>query len=399
LLAQKAGKLGKQVVLSGWLYRTTCHIAARTRRGEQRRAIREQEAVIGMKDAHQDRVWLQIEPLLDVAMSKLDERDRDAIVLRYFENKSLKEVGAALGINDDAAQKRLSRAVEKLRQFFAQRGESVTTGSLIAAIGTSAIQTAPPSVLAAVSASVATLAPAGAFNPFSWSLLKPGLAAVAVLGVASALLVQRNVNQTLRAERDAALASVQEERDRVAALPPPVVTLATNNTELLRLRGELARLRAADAELTRLKQELAAVRQPRRQASASASCQNCGDGGRKTRLVSNLKQIGLGLRMIANTNAEVQYIEDGRLSEPVIALLGGTEQFAMKRFENVSLLVTDSATLHKLERNDPKRIVAHSATPISSPDGKWIRFYLLAEGRVIERAHDNAGEILDGTAP
>lgn len=79
LLARKAGKLGKQVILSGWLYRTTCHIAARTRRGEQRRAIREQEAVIGMKDAHQDPVWLQIEPLLDSAMSSLDERDRDAI--------------------------------------------------------------------------------------------------------------------------------------------------------------------------------------------------------------------------------------------------------------------------------------------------------------------------------
>lgn len=114
---------------------------------------------------------------------------------------------------------------------------------------------------------------------------------------------------------------------------------------------------------------------------------------RLSRAVEKLRQF------FVQRNAEVQYIEDGRLSEPVIALLGGTEQFAMKRFENVSLLVTDSAALHKLERDDPKRIVAQSAAPFSSPDGKWIRFYLLAEGRVVERRHERAEEIWDGIAP
>ena len=72
--------------------------------------------------------WSHIEPLLDEAMHGLEDSDRAAVLLRYFENKSLREVGQALGTTEEAARKRVSRAVERLREFFARRG--VTVGAL-----------------------------------------------------------------------------------------------------------------------------------------------------------------------------------------------------------------------------------------------------------------------------
>ncbi len=69
-------------------------------------------------------------------------RDRAAGLLRYFENKSLREVGATLGVSDAAAQKRVSRAVERLREFFANRGVTVGAGGLVVVLSVTAVQAA-----------------------------------------------------------------------------------------------------------------------------------------------------------------------------------------------------------------------------------------------------------------
>src|SRR5262245_35771040 len=143
VLAKKANALGSQIILSGWRYRATCHVAARTQRGELRRRQRERVAITVMNDAPSDSTWREIQSLLDEAMSTLGQRDRDAVVLRYFENKSLQEVGAALGSSEDAAQKRLGRAVEKLRAFYGKRGKAIATSSLVTAVTLGAIQPAP----------------------------------------------------------------------------------------------------------------------------------------------------------------------------------------------------------------------------------------------------------------
>jgi predicted DNA-binding protein YlxM (UPF0122 family) len=107
--------------LTAWLYAVTRRTAIDAIRKESRRQLREQIAVemTNMNATAND--WTQIEPLLDDAMAALDETDRSAILLRYFENKSLREVGESLKISDDAAQKRVSRAVERLREFFSKR--------------------------------------------------------------------------------------------------------------------------------------------------------------------------------------------------------------------------------------------------------------------------------------
>ncbi|MEO6182136.1 MAG: sigma-70 family RNA polymerase sigma factor, partial [Verrucomicrobiota bacterium] len=112
-LSRHADKLTPETILTAWLYRVTRRTSIDVVRSESRRQLREQIAVELADMNSPDTHWMQIEPLLDEAMDTLDEADRSSILLRYFENKSLREVGQTLGTSDDAAQKRVSRAVER----------------------------------------------------------------------------------------------------------------------------------------------------------------------------------------------------------------------------------------------------------------------------------------------
>lgn len=133
-LARNAQRLAHDTVLSAWLYQVTRRTAIDVVRREARRQLREQIASeMNAINATTDD-WTHIEPLLDEAMQALDDTDRTAVLLRYFENKSLREVGATLGTSDDAAQKRVSRAVERLREFFAKRGITVGASAIVLVI-------------------------------------------------------------------------------------------------------------------------------------------------------------------------------------------------------------------------------------------------------------------------
>src|SRR5579862_3308431 len=129
-LAKNASQLAERAVLSGWLHRTAQNIAAQSVRTDVRRRRREQEAAVmnELLSAESEASWECISPHLDAALGELDEPDREALFLRYFKNGDLRTVGAALGISDDAAQKRVSRAVERLREFLAKRGVTVGAG-------------------------------------------------------------------------------------------------------------------------------------------------------------------------------------------------------------------------------------------------------------------------------
>ena len=89
ILARKAGTLGDNTILSGWLCRVTRYVSCRALRGEWRRQQREQETYMqSTLNEPPSETWMQIAPLLDAAMEKLNRKDHDALVLRYFENKN-----------------------------------------------------------------------------------------------------------------------------------------------------------------------------------------------------------------------------------------------------------------------------------------------------------------------
>jgi RNA polymerase sigma factor (sigma-70 family) len=144
-LARSAPQLTERAVLSGWLHRTAQNIAAQTVRTDVRRCAREQEAaaMTELIATEADGVWDRIAPHLDAALGELSEADRDALMLRYFERKSAQEMAQVLGVSHVAAQKRVSRAVERLREFFAKRGVNVGESGLVVVISANAVQAAP----------------------------------------------------------------------------------------------------------------------------------------------------------------------------------------------------------------------------------------------------------------
>ena len=196
ILARKAGTLGNNVILSGWLYQTARLTAGTLIRGEIRRARREQEALMQTSpNESESDVWPHIAPLLDDAMAGLSETDRHAVLLRYFDGKSLKEVGAALGGSEDAAKMRVNRAVEKLRMFFAKRGVTTTTAVLTGTISANSVQAAPAVLAKSVTAAAITKGAAasgstltlikGALKIMAWTKMKTAVVAgVVVLLVA-----------------------------------------------------------------------------------------------------------------------------------------------------------------------------------------------------------------------
>jgi RNA polymerase sigma factor (sigma-70 family) len=155
-LARKSRALRGGTVLSGWLYQTARLTASNFIRTETRRQHREQQACmeITMNDPEPE-PWTHVGPLLDEAMAQLNEKDRNAIVLRFFEGKALKEVGDALGASEDAAKMRVNRALDNLRDFFHDRGITVPSAALAAAISGNSIQAAPAGLAASVAAGIA----------------------------------------------------------------------------------------------------------------------------------------------------------------------------------------------------------------------------------------------------
>jgi len=206
-LARHAPRLAPDTILTAWLYQVTRREAIDVVRREARRQLREQIATeINAMNAAAD--WSHIGPLLDEAMHALGETDRAAVLLRYFENKSLREVGQTLGTSDDAAQKRVGRAVERLRDFFAKRGVTVGASGLVAVLSAQAIQAAPVGLALTIStaaalggAAIATTATATALKTIAMTTLQKTLiAATLVVGVATTLVVQHQSQVRLRAE-------------------------------------------------------------------------------------------------------------------------------------------------------------------------------------------------------
>jgi RNA polymerase sigma factor (sigma-70 family) len=162
-LARRAVWLTGHSSLAGWLYRTSVHLARHELRTEQRRHRREEIALeLGTCMKLDESLLLNIAPLLDEVMLELRASDREALLLRYFGNKSLREVGAALGIGEDAAQKRVAKALDALAGRFRQRGFRVVGAAALALALQQASAQAVPAGLALSTTKIALSAGAAA---------------------------------------------------------------------------------------------------------------------------------------------------------------------------------------------------------------------------------------------
>ena len=271
-LARRARTLSHDVMLGGWLHRHTCFVAAKTMRGEWRRQSRERQAV-EMNALHNDsgEDFSQVTPMLDEAINELDEVDRTAILLRFLEQHDFRRIGQVLGSNEDAARMRVNRALEKLASLLKRRGVTTSAAALTVALSAQAVQAAPiglaltistAAVLAGPAVSTSTVIAATkavAMTTLQKTLITATLAVLAGAGIYEARQAGqlRNRVQTLRQQQAQQIQQLRSDYSaavsQLAAGKSDTSTSIKMASELLKLRGEVTRLRMEAKEAAQTK--------------------------------------------------------------------------------------------------------------------------------------------------
>jgi RNA polymerase sigma factor (sigma-70 family) len=262
ILARKAGSLGHLQVLEGWLHETTRLTALRFLRGERRRQFREQEAYMesSLQNQPDTDAWKSLAPLLDEGMAQLNSKDRDALILRFFKDRTVREVAEAMGLKENAAQQRILRAVEKLRLFFSRRGVVVPAAAVTAAITAHSVQAAPGTLAHSVTAFAAAKGTAasastltlikGALKSMAWTKSQSTIAAgVIALSLAAPFFLQHAASAKLRAADDSLqrqagkVSSLRSENDRLSSAASSASLSQEQLADLQKLRTEMAALK------------------------------------------------------------------------------------------------------------------------------------------------------------
>ncbi len=215
LLARKASRLREGTLLAGWLYRTARFVALEARRADHRR-VQHHAAARDMNQSAEP-AWEEISRGVDEALDSLGAKDRDAIVLRFFEDKSFAEVGGALGTTEAAAKMRVTRALEKLRGKLMREGIAVSVMKLSTGLATHGAPEVPATFAQSVSAEALKLS--GPSSPPLAALVKGALKVMAWNkvrnGAAIALII-------LLLGGGAAFIALKQPRD--GARPPTMAT-------------------------------------------------------------------------------------------------------------------------------------------------------------------------------
>jgi RNA polymerase sigma factor (sigma-70 family) len=255
-VARRAASLAQHRVLKGWLFTTACHAAANIVRSEQRRRRREEEAHVMQTIANETEPpadWSEARPVINDALAALSARDREAVLLRYFEGRDYAEIGARFSLTADAARLRVDRALEKMRSVLARAGVTSGTAALANTLTAQAALSAPSSLAASVTATALASGPAaGGMATFlilmnTTKIQGALIAAVLLTGSVGLLLQQRSQAKLTDELAGLRTASVQRVKLRIenTQLAPHVTDLPDP------LDGELAAARNAADELKR----------------------------------------------------------------------------------------------------------------------------------------------------
>jgi RNA polymerase sigma factor (sigma-70 family) len=264
-LARRARSIPEGTVLAGWLHRDTRYTALDVIRAEARRLRREQQSVeMNSPNPDPQPGWEEIRPLLDEALTQLAPADRDAVLLRYFEQRDFAGVGEALGASAEAARKRVDRALERLREQLLKRGITTTAAALGGALAVHAVESVPAGLVVSLASGSAVAGGGFMSNLLIMTKAKItiGLALAAGI-VATPLILQQQAMAAARAEQ-------AELQTRLRELPAQTVpanqqapktfdTVARDRADLERLRREAIALRAKITDLSAQAQQLAAA--------------------------------------------------------------------------------------------------------------------------------------------
>ncbi|MFT3868340.1 MAG: sigma-70 family RNA polymerase sigma factor [Nibricoccus sp.] len=260
-LARKAAALSRHTSLVGWLYRSAYFAAATHMRAEKNRTARETEAhtmsnLLGADSPEAD--WEKIRPVLDEVLSELDERDREAVLLRFFDNRPFGEIGSQLKLGENAARMRVDRALDKLHGLFARRGIRSTSAALGLLLAQQATAASAPAGLATTTAAVASahMATVSAFTSavqfMATTKTAIALAGVVLIGTTGAILTSNGANRSL----DADFANAQREHDaRAAKLANLRTRVEQAEAPAVKTEADLEAARAAQADELKQRQE------------------------------------------------------------------------------------------------------------------------------------------------
>jgi len=270
-LANQAGTLSRRAGLVGWLYTTTRYTASVAVRAEQRRRAREQAAFTMQDEPTAQMDWLQLQPLLDEELCRLSSADREAVLLRFFQNKSHREVGAALGLSEDLARKRIERALEKLRGSFSRRGLGVSSAMLAETIAANSVQAAPAGLAASLASSSLASGSQAGWVISNWGLffylMKTKIIAIVTVLACGALIVgawrwDQPASTNAQQSESTANASVSSSSQPKAAVSPnaavaapvvaPVRTSATTASVTIAVANPRANLNTAINDILQL---------------------------------------------------------------------------------------------------------------------------------------------------
>jgi RNA polymerase sigma factor (sigma-70 family) len=261
-LARQAASLFSHTLLGGWLYVTTRNLAAKHMRVEQARRMREAKALHmdevlntsrSLHPAERSADWEQLRPVLDDVIDQLNERERDAVLLRFFENRAFAEIGTMLRTTEDAARMRVERALDKLRVLLERRGIQSTGAALAAALSEPAAFAKP----AGLAANVTTSALAGAAATAAGGMAAFGLMSTAkfsagtvALGLAFCASLTGNAWMLFRSPSAEAPTPAMPARPAVAASPAPAVPAdLVKSADLASLRDQMRNAGAGDTAI------------------------------------------------------------------------------------------------------------------------------------------------------